>query len=105
MPVHWYYNPGDIIRQFGPMGVQAMQAAPANHPSSIMVLHSTKTGGRRAVEGRGAQIEVVGNVILKGKQSLWGKRGTHYHHGMPAGENTLNAWWARELMQLSLIHI
>lgn len=102
MPVHWYYNPGDIIRQFGPMGVQAMQAAPANHPSSIMVLHSTKTGGRRAVEGRDAQIELVGNVILKGKQSLWGKRGTHYHHGMPAGENTLNAWWARELMQYLL---
>ncbi len=102
MPVHWYYNPGDIIRQFGAMGVQTMQPAPEHHPSSIMVLHSTKAGGRRAVEKRGATKDVVGDVILKGKKALWGKTGTHYHHGMPAGENTLNAWWARELMQYLL---
>lgn len=102
MPVHWYYNPGDIVRQFGTMGVQDMQAASEHHPSSIMVLHSTKAGGRRAVEGRNAEQEVVGNVILKGKRDLWGRKGTHYHHGMPAGENTLNAWWARELMQYLL---
>lgn len=102
MPVHWYYNPGDIVRQFGVMGIQNMQAAPEQHPSSIMVLHSTKTGGRRAVEGGNAGQEVVGTIILMGKQALWGKRGTHYHHGMPAGENTLNAWWAKELMQYLL---
>ncbi len=102
MPVHWYYNPDDIVRQYGNHGVQAMHAAPEVHPSSIMSLHSTKAGGRQAVEGRGAQKEIIGDVILKGKRALWGKQGTHYHHGMPAGENTLNAWWARELMQYLL---
>ena len=102
MPVHWYYNPGDILRQFGKLGVQEMHAAPEHHPSSIMALHSTKTGGRRSVEGRQAEREVVGDVILKGKRDLWEKKGTHYHHGLPAGENTLNAWWARELMQYLL---
>jgi len=102
MPVHWYYNPGDIVRQFGTMGVQKMHAAPEHHPSSIMTLHSTKAGGRRAVEGRHVEREVVGDVILKGKRDLWGRKGTHYHHGLPAGENTLNAWWARELMQFLL---
>lgn len=99
MPVHWYYRPGDILGQFGPMGIQEMHAAPERHPSSIMNLHSTKAGGRRAVEGQSATSEVVGDVILKGKRDLWGQDGTHYHHGMPAGENTLNAWWARELSQ------
>ena len=99
MPVHWYYNPGDIVRQFGTCGIQKMHAAPSRHPSSIMSLHSTKTGGRRLVEGEVHTVEVVGDVILKGKRELWGTSGTHYHHGLPAGENTLNAWWARELMQ------
>ncbi len=102
MPVHWYYNPGDIVRQFGKLGVQAMQAAPTVHPSSIMSLHSTKTGGRRAIEDRGQSREVVGEVILKGKREFWGQQGVHYHHGMPAGENTLNAWCARELMSYLL---
>lgn len=102
MPVHWYYRPSDIVRQFGATGVQEMQPAPQNHPSSIMTLHSTKAGGRRSVEGQNATREVVGDVILKGKRDLWGRKGTHYHHGMPAGENTLNAWWARELMQYLL---
>ena len=98
MPVHWYYRPSDIVRQFGATGVQEMHPAPEHHPSSIMSLHSTKAGGRRAAEGRNVKREVVGDVILKGKRDLWGRKGTHYHHGMPAGENTLNAWWARELM-------
>jgi ADP-ribosylglycohydrolase len=105
MPVHWFYNPGDIIRVFGVHGVQRMEAAPKHHPSSIMVLHSTKAGGRRAVESRttqSASVEVVGDVILKGKRDYWGQPGMHYHHGLPAGENTLNAWWARELMQFLL---
>ena len=102
MPVHWYYNPGDIVRQFGPMGVQEMHPAPKHHPSSIMSLHSTKSGGRRTVEGRNAQREIIGDVILKGKRHLWGQQGMHYHHGLPAGENTLNAWWARELIQYLL---
>ncbi len=105
MPVHWFYNPGDIIRAFGPLGVQKMEAAPEHHPSSIMVLHSTKAGGRRAVESRSARstsVEVVGDVILKGKREYWGQPGMHYHHRLPAGENTLNAWWARELMQYLL---
>lgn len=105
MPVHWFYNPGDIIRVFGAQGVQRMEAAPKHHPSSIMVLHSTKAGGRRAVESRATQsasVEVVGDVILKGKRDYWGQPGMHYHHGLPAGENTLNAWWARELMQFLL---
>ncbi|MBX2880335.1 MAG: ADP-ribosylglycohydrolase family protein [Granulosicoccus sp.] len=97
MPVHWFYNPVDIIRYFPPHGITAMQAAPETHPSSIMHLHSTARGGR----GRNPDDEsrsIVGDVILKGKRSFWGRSQVHYHHGLPAGQNTLNAWWARHLI-------
>jgi ADP-ribosylglycohydrolase len=98
MPVHWFYNPGDILRQFPPHGIKGMQAAPALHPSSIMRLHSTSRGGR-GLQSSEAQVDIVGDVILKGKRHLWGRPNGHYHHGMQAGENTLNAWWARWVMQ------
>lgn len=98
MPVHWYYNPGDIIRTFPPHGIRRMEAAPERHPSSIMRLHSTSRGGRGA-QSADAGPEVVGDVILKGRRHLWGRPNGHYHHGLPAGENTLNAWWARRLMR------
>lgn len=98
MPVHWYYNPMDIYRQFKG-GIQQLEDAPAHHPSSIMSLHSTSHGGRHRGGSRQAQREIVGEVILKGKRQYWGKANTHYHHGMKAGENTLNAHCARALMR------
>ncbi len=103
MPVHWFYNPGDILRQFPPHGIQGMEAAPAVHPSSIMALHSTSRGGR-GQQGPATRPDVVGDVILRGKRHLWGRPNGHYHHGMQAGENTLNAWWARWVMQSMTRH-
>ena len=97
MPVHWYYNPGDIFKQF-PKGITQFEAAPKFHPSSIMSLHSTQQGGRTAV-ARGSQPEIVGDVILKGKRQYWGIPNKHYHQGMGAGENTLNAYCARALLK------
>ncbi len=96
MPVHWYYNPMDIERAF-PGGVREMHAAPAFHPSSIMSLHSTSAGGR-GTQNSDAR-EIVGDVILKGKRQYWGISNQHYHQGLPAGENTLNAWCARLLIR------
>ena len=98
MPVHWFYNPMDIIRQF-PGGIKQFEAAPAFHPSSIMSLHSTRQGGRRLSQSGNARREIVGDVILKGRQKFWGKSNRHYHHGMQAGENTLNAHCARVLLR------
>lgn len=48
MPVHWFYNPVDILKAFPPNGITKMQAAPQYHPSSIMNLHSTTSGGRKS---------------------------------------------------------
>jgi len=95
MPVHWFYSPLDIDRAF-PGGIQTLEAAPAHHPSSIMVLHSTRHGGRGS---QGGQREIVGDVILKGRRQYWGVPGMHYHRGMQAGENTLNAHCTRVLMR------
>lgn len=94
MPVHWFYNPGDIIRLFGPKGIDGLYDAPATHPSSIMSLHSTSRGGR----GQQAGISIIGDVILKGRKQIWAKPDAHYHHAMKAGDNTLNAWCAREIV-------
>ncbi len=96
MPVHWYYNPMDIERAF-PGGVRKMHAAPEFHPSSIMSLHSTSSGGRGRQNSDTR--EIVGDVILKGKRQYWGISNQHYHQGLPAGENTLNACCARLLMR------
>ena len=97
MPVHWFYNPGNILTTFPPHGIQRMEAAPDAHPSSIMSLHSTTRGGRGSQNSKDQQ-EIVGDVILKGRRHLWGRPNGHYHHGMQAGENTLNAWWASWVM-------
>ncbi|PXX89627.1 ADP-ribosylglycohydrolase family protein [Marinobacter vulgaris] len=100
MPVHWYYNPMDIEKAF-PGGIQRFEAAPDFHPSSIMSLHSTSSGGRR--QGRKAPDEsssaIVGDVILKGRAKYWDVPSVHYHQGMGPGENTLNAHCTRVLMR------
>ena len=73
MPVHWFYNPMDIQRAF-PGGITQMEAAPDRHPSSIMSLHSTVAGGRKTNRERsnGSVPEIVGDIILRGKQQYWG---------------------------------
>ena len=37
----------------------------------------------------------AGDIINHGKHEFWGKSNVHYHQGMKAGENTLNAICAR----------
>ena len=97
MPVHWFYRVSDIDRAF-PVGVRTLHAPPEHHPSSIMSLHSTSGGGRKSAGGGGTD-EVVGNLILKGKAQYWNQANMHYHQGMQAGDNTLNAHCA-----LALVH-
>jgi ADP-ribosyl-[dinitrogen reductase] hydrolase len=92
MPVHWYYNPRDIVKDFG--RITDFQAPKARHPSSIMSLSNTGGAGRGGQEG-----DIIGDVINHGKKHLWGKANVHYHHGMAAGENTLNAVVARLLLR------
>lgn len=101
MPVHWYYNPADILKDF-PGGIQQFEDAPSFHPSSIMSLHSTSEGGRSKVSKQEKK-DIVGDVILKGKRQYWTGANQHYHQGMKAGENTLNAHCARVVLSVAAL--
>lgn len=92
MPVHWYYDPNRLMQEFG--YIENYEAPKKFHPSSIMSVSSTGGHGRGDQSGR-----IVGDVILHGKHDRWGKQGVHYHEGMQAGENTLNALCARVVMR------
>jgi len=92
MPAHWYYSVGDLQRHYGK--ITDFVAPKEPHPGSIMSLSSTGGGGRGGQRG-----SIIGDVINHGKKHLWGQRGIHYHHGMRAGENTLNALCARVVMR------
>lgn len=83
MPVHWFYNVHDIDRAF-PDGITTFETPPEFHPSSIMSMHSTSGGGRKRTDSP-TQNEIVGGVILKGKQSFWNRPNVHYHQGMNPG--------------------
>ncbi|TVP52536.1 MAG: ADP-ribosylglycohydrolase family protein [Halomonadaceae bacterium] len=97
MPVHWFYNVQDIENAF-PGGVRQLEAPPEKHPSSIMSLHSTHSGGRKGASPKSERM-IVGDVILKGKRPFWDRKNMHYHQGMVAGDNTLNAHCTLALMQ------
>ncbi|WP_223788479.1 ADP-ribosylglycohydrolase family protein [Marinicella meishanensis] len=96
MPVHWYYRKADIERAF-PDGLDGLYAAPAQHPSAIMSLHSKQHGGRHRLGAQ--QADVVGAVILHDKAEFWDRPGVHYHQGLQAGDNTLNAHTVLWLLQ------
>lgn len=82
MPVHWFYNPQDILKAF-PGGIRKFEAAPKQHPHDFLSLPAT------------TEKQIVGDVILKDKKRFWGIPHQHVHQGMQAGENTLNAHCAR----------
>ncbi|XP_013388227.1 uncharacterized protein LOC106157197 [Lingula anatina] len=90
MPVHWYYNPEDIKYGYGDW-LTGYRAPNQKHPSSILSLSAVDGSGRSGWHAKSRP--VVGNVILQGKDKYWmsSNRNTHYHQGMKAGDNTLNA--------------
>jgi len=93
MPVHWYYRPSDIQRDFGK--ITNFHAPKERHPSSIMAVSNTGGAGRGS-----SQADIVGKVILHGKKKFWGQSSAiHYHQGMQAGENTLNLLTSRVLVR------
>jgi len=95
MPVHWYYDPAAIVRDYG--RIVDFQPPRERHPSSIMQLSNTGGAGRGGQQG-----SIIGDVINHGKKQFWGQPNMHYHRGMRAGENTLNAVVAR-LLARSLV--
>ncbi|XP_051282987.1 uncharacterized protein LOC127378346 isoform X2 [Dicentrarchus labrax] len=91
MPVHWYYDIDDIRRDFGGW-ISDFNPPRTRHPSSILSLSNTTGSGRTAWSSGAKRPEVVGNVILHDKLSLWksSEGSVHYHQGLRSGGNTLN---------------
>ncbi|KAH3811912.1 uncharacterized protein LOC127835266 isoform X2 [Dreissena polymorpha] len=98
MPVHWYYNPRDIYAGYGGW-LTGFVAPNKKHPSSILTLSAVDGSGRTGWNPKSQA--VVGNVILHDKLKFWqsNDRSIHYHQGMKAGENTLNAVTAMEFLK------
>ncbi|XP_030636504.1 uncharacterized protein LOC115817353 [Chanos chanos] len=100
MPVHWYYNVRDIMNDFDGW-ITGFNAPRNRHPSSILTLSNAAGSGRTAWSS-GNRPPVVGNVILHDKLQFWKLPGgsVHYHQGLQAGENTLNALCALRVAQV-----
>ena len=84
MPVHWYYNPQALNRDYGRV---TDYMAPRNpHPDSIL--------WRSSYQAPGAAGE-----ILHDQAQYWGQKDIHYHQFLKAGENTLNVKIGRLLIE------
>ena len=84
MPVHWYYDRAALHRDYG---IVRDYLPPRNpHPGSIL-WRSEYT----ALNARGE--------ILHDQAQYWGRRDSHYHQFLRAGENTLNLQLAKVLME------
>ena len=116
MPVHWYYNRDNIKNAFSG-GVSGFEAPRHPHPESFMV-GMTYSPDVQAAQVHGRPYDILHEharfyrttysdlAIARNEQE--GEHGNavpssneryHYHHGLKAGDNTLNAHLARVLMR------
>jgi hypothetical protein len=96
MPVHWYYDLGQLKRDFG--SIDNYEASPEKLRGSIMNLSNTGGGGRGSNKD-----SIIGDVIMHGKKKYWERGGNyHYHRGMKAGENTLELTISRKVFMESI---
>ena len=98
MPVHWMY---DLYQLKADYGVIRGYVKPKDEfRGSIMNLSNTGGGGRGSDEK-----SIIGDVINHGKKQYWRKGGNfHYHMGLQAGENTLEAQLTRLLVRSVASH-
>lgn len=97
MPTHWYYGGAREIREAYGKRIGGYVAPNETKRGSIM--SKSNTGGA----GRGnAQGTVIGGVIFHDKAKYW-QPGTsyHYHQGMSAGDNTLEALLTRRAVNVT----
>lgn len=91
MPVHWMYNLNQLRRDYGT--IRGFVKPNDRFEGSIMNLSNTGGGGRGSDQG-----DIIGSVINHNKKKYWVRGGNyHYHLGLEAGENTLEAQLTRLL--------
>ena len=116
MPVHWYYNPDNIKKDFSG-GVTGYEAARHPHPESFMVGMSydpdVETANRLGrpfdilhehvrfynTSFHTLEIDRSERETEHGNPTPSINERYHYHHGLQAGENTLGAHLLRVLMR------
>merc|ERR1719320_1254133 len=89
MPVHWMYDLRNLKRDYGE--IKGYVKPKDRFEGSIMNKSNTGGGGRGSFKGN-----IIGTVINHGKKKFWVRgENNHYHIGMAAGENTLEAQLTR----------
>ena len=83
MPVHWYYNRGALLRDYGTVDEFLRPKNP--HPDSILWRSRYVPPNQEA-------------DILHDQAKWWGQREIHYHQFLEAGENTLTWKLANEVI-------
>lgn len=89
MPVHWYYTPRTIERDFGPDGVQFYEKPLHPHPDAFAY--------SMTYEGTIDIFHGVERHIRKEKPPP--EENVHYHYGLQAGDITLQMQLARQLLK------
>jgi ADP-ribosylglycohydrolase len=93
MPVHWMYDLHQLKADYGT--ITGYVKPKDQFRNSIMNLSNTGGGGRGSDEK-----SIIGDVINHGKKKYWLRGGNfHYHVGLAAGENTLEAQLTRLLVR------
>merc|ERR1711907_678427 len=86
MPAHWYYDTYKLKEDFGE--IKGYVAPKSQFADSKMHVTYSKY-----------DTDIIGSVICHGKRNLWtDTKKYHYHHGLKAGENTLEALVTKVLM-------
>ena len=92
-PVHWMYDLRQLKSDYGT--ITGYVKPKDKFSGSIMNLSNTGGGGRGSDHG-----SIIGDVINHGKKQYWVRGGNfHYHLGLDAGENTLEAQLCRLLVR------
>lgn len=96
MPSHWYYGgAGQVASQYGKITTYVKPVTKL--PGSIMSKSDTGGGGRGGFRG-----DVIGGVIFHNKKKYWAPGANyHYHQGMEAGDNTLEAILMRRVVNIT----
>eukprot|EP00760_Papus_ankaliazontas_P036091 PhM_4_TR8189/c0_g1_i1/m.81782 len=118
MPVHWYYNRDNILKDFGPKGVTTFEAPRASHPESFLagapyspdVETATRLGrkydflhgNRTFFSGSYMPPKTEEQIAAEQARAARGEK-PHYHEGLKAGENTLNAELVRLLLNTCVV--
>ena len=96
MPTHWFYGGERQVKStYG--NINGYVKPVTKLPGSIMSKSNTGGAGRGSYRG-----SIIGDVIFHGKKKYWAPGADyHYHTGLAAGDNTLEALLVRRICNIT----